>query len=68
MVEIRRLRGQLTTAGISAIEAEWVPLLLPPYCHFEKPLDDPAPFYCPETGHVRCHRLSTFCKFAFSVK
>ncbi|KAG8146372.1 hypothetical protein E2320_012725, partial [Naja naja] len=47
--------------GVSAVEPEWIPLLLPPYCHFEKPLEEPPPFYCPETGHVRCHRPSVFC-------
>uniref|UniRef100_A0A8C6YD90 Activating signal cointegrator 1 complex subunit 3 n=1 Tax=Naja naja TaxID=35670 RepID=A0A8C6YD90_NAJNA len=46
--------------GVSAVEPEWIPLLLPPYCHFEKPLEEPPPFYCPETGHVRCHRPSVF--------
>ncbi|XP_025031932.1 probable ATP-dependent RNA helicase DHX37 [Python bivittatus] len=53
--------------GVSAIEPEWIPLLLPPYCHFEKPLDNPPPFYCPETGHVRCHRPSTFYRVGWQL-
>ncbi|KAJ6656586.1 hypothetical protein lerEdw1_003473 [Lerista edwardsae] len=53
--------------GVSAIEPEWIPLLLPPYCHFEKPLDEPAPSYCPETGTVRCHRPSTFYRVGWQL-
>ena len=47
---------------MSAVEPEWIPALLPPYCHFGKPLEDPPPSYCPETGRIRCHRPSVFCK------
>ncbi|XP_063171368.1 probable ATP-dependent RNA helicase DHX37 [Candoia aspera] len=53
--------------GISAVEPEWIPLLLPPYCHFEKPLDNPPPFYCPETGHIRCHRPSVFYRVGWQL-
>ncbi|XP_058014476.1 probable ATP-dependent RNA helicase DHX37 [Ahaetulla prasina] len=53
--------------GVLAIEPEWIPLLLPPYCHFEKPLEEPPPFYCPETGHVRCHRPSIFYRVSWPL-
>ncbi|XP_034954126.1 probable ATP-dependent RNA helicase DHX37 [Zootoca vivipara] len=53
--------------GISAIEPEWIPLLLPPYCHFEKPLESPPPFYCPEMGRVRCHRPSVFYRVGWQL-
>ncbi|XP_060641566.2 probable ATP-dependent RNA helicase DHX37 [Anolis sagrei] len=53
--------------GISVIEPEWIPLLLPPYCHFEKPLDNPPPSYCPETGRVRCHRPSVFYRVGWQL-
>uniref|UniRef100_A0A670ZV63 RNA helicase n=1 Tax=Pseudonaja textilis TaxID=8673 RepID=A0A670ZV63_PSETE len=53
--------------GVSAIEPEWIPLLLPPYCHFEKPLEEPPPFFCPETGHVRCHRPSVFYRVGWPL-
>ncbi|NXX92661.1 DHX37 helicase, partial [Centropus bengalensis] len=46
--------------GVSAVEPEWIPSLLPPYCHFGKPLESPPPSYCPETGRIRCHRPSVF--------
>lgn len=49
-------------SGVSAVEPEWIPALLPPYCHFGKPLENPPPSYCPETGRIRCHRPSVFCK------
>lgn len=50
------------SSGVSAVEPEWIPALLPPYCHFGKPLENPPPSYCPGTGRVRCHRPSVFCK------
>ncbi|XP_029019625.1 probable ATP-dependent RNA helicase DHX37 [Betta splendens] len=46
--------------GVSAVEAEWVPQLLPQYCHFGSPLDEPSPWFCSSTGTIRCHRPSTF--------
>lgn len=49
-------------AGVSAVEAEWVPQLLPQYCHFSPPKESPAPWFCSSTGTIRCHRSSTFCK------
>ncbi|KAJ7309736.1 hypothetical protein JRQ81_007799 [Phrynocephalus forsythii] len=53
--------------GVSEVEAEWIPLLLPPYCHFGKPLETPPPSYCPETGRVRCHRPSVFYRVGWEL-
>uniref|UniRef100_A0A8C7YRA4 RNA helicase n=1 Tax=Oryzias sinensis TaxID=183150 RepID=A0A8C7YRA4_9TELE len=50
--------------GVSAVEAEWVPQLLPQYCHFGAPLESPLPWFCSSSGTVRCHCPSTFCKFS----
>lgn len=44
------------------MEVQWVPVLLPSYCQFEKPLEEPPPAYCPEKGRVLCHRASVFCE------
>lgn len=44
------------------MEVQWVPVLLPSYCQFEKPLEEPPPTYCPEKGRVLCHRASVFCE------
>lgn len=49
--------------GVSAVDAEWIPQLLPQYCHFSSPLESPSPWWCSSTGTIRCHRSSTFCKF-----
>ncbi|XP_078083166.1 putative ATP-dependent RNA helicase DHX37 [Mustelus asterias] len=53
--------------GLTAIESEWIPLLLPQYSHFGKPLDTPPPRYCPETGQVKCHRGSTFFRIGWQL-
>ncbi|NXN21385.1 DHX37 helicase, partial [Nycticryphes semicollaris] len=53
--------------GVSAVEPEWIPALLPPYCHFGKPLENPPPSYCPETGRVRCHRPSVFYRVSWQL-
>ncbi|XP_074868935.1 putative ATP-dependent RNA helicase DHX37 isoform X2 [Carettochelys insculpta] len=53
--------------GVSAVEPEWIPVLLPPYCHFGKPLENPPPFYCLETGRIRCHRPSVFYRVGWQL-
>ncbi|XP_043835090.1 probable ATP-dependent RNA helicase DHX37 isoform X2 [Dromiciops gliroides] len=53
--------------GVSAVEAAWIPVLLPSYCHFEKPLEDPPPAYCSKTGQVVCHRASTFYRVGWQL-
>ncbi|CAN9513034.1 unnamed protein product [Ophioblennius macclurei] len=53
--------------GVSAAEAEWVPQLLPQYCHFGSPLESPAPCFCSSTGTVRCHRPSTFFRVGWQL-
>lgn len=44
------------------MEASWVPVLLPSYCQFDPPLEQPPPNYCQEQGRVLCHRTSVFCE------
>ncbi|XP_074525588.1 putative ATP-dependent RNA helicase DHX37 [Halichoeres trimaculatus] len=53
--------------GVSAVEAEWVPQLLPQYCHFGPPLETPSPWFCSSTGTIRCHRSSTFFRVAWQL-
>uniref|UniRef100_F7F3D3 Activating signal cointegrator 1 complex subunit 3 n=1 Tax=Ornithorhynchus anatinus TaxID=9258 RepID=F7F3D3_ORNAN len=53
--------------GVTAVEAEWIPVLLPLYCHFQKPLEDPPPAYCHESGRVRCHRASMFYRVGWQL-
>eukprot|EP00061_Rhincodon_typus_P018983 g48394.t1 len=53
--------------GLTVIEAEWIPVLLPQYSHFGKPLDAPPPRYCPETGRVKCHQKSTFFRVGWQL-
>ncbi|XP_040843074.1 probable ATP-dependent RNA helicase DHX37 [Ochotona curzoniae] len=53
--------------GVSAVEAEWIPALLPSYCQFDKPLEEPAPAYCPEKGRVLCHRASVFYRVGWPL-
>ncbi|OWK54885.1 putative ATP-dependent RNA helicase DHX37 [Lonchura striata] len=58
---------KLYMKGVSAVEPEWIPALLPPYCHFGKPLEKPPPSYCPGTGRVRCHRPSVFYRVGWQL-
>ncbi|XP_077457167.1 putative ATP-dependent RNA helicase DHX37 [Stigmatopora argus] len=53
--------------GVSAVEAEWVPQLLPQYCHLDPPLDSPSPRFCSSTGTIRCHRSSTFFRVGWRL-
>lgn len=52
----------LLASGVSTVEIQWIPSLLPSYCQFDVPLEEPAPTYCPESGRVLCHRASVFCE------
>ncbi|XP_070759651.1 probable ATP-dependent RNA helicase DHX37 [Enoplosus armatus] len=53
--------------GMSAVEAQWVPQLLPQYCHFGSPLDSPSPWFCSSAGTIKCHRSSTFFRVAWQL-
>ncbi|KPP62454.1 putative ATP-dependent RNA helicase DHX37 [Scleropages formosus] len=48
--------------GVSAVQEEWIPQILPRYCHFGPPLEDPPPRFCPDSGRVKCHCKSTFLR------
>ena len=54
----------LPLSGVSAVEPEWIPKLLPQYCHFGSPQEVPPPWFCSSTGTIKCHRPSTFCRFS----
>lgn len=53
--------------GVSAVEPEWIPQLLPQYCHFSSPLETPLPWLCESTGRIRCHRSSTFFRVGWQM-
>ncbi|XP_010366724.2 probable ATP-dependent RNA helicase DHX37 [Rhinopithecus roxellana] len=53
--------------GVSSVEVQWIPALLPSYCQFDKPLEKPAPTYCPERGRVLCHRASVFYRVGWPL-
>ncbi|XP_024901298.1 probable ATP-dependent RNA helicase DHX37 isoform X2 [Pteropus alecto] len=53
--------------GVSAVEVQWIPALLPSYCQFDKPLEEPPPSYCPEKGRVLCHRASVFYRVGWPL-
>nr|XP_004668515.2 probable ATP-dependent RNA helicase DHX37 isoform X2 [Jaculus jaculus] len=53
--------------GVSTVEVQWIPALLPSYCQFGVPLEEPAPIYCPETGRVQCHRTSIFYRVGWPL-
>ncbi|XP_019323247.2 probable ATP-dependent RNA helicase DHX37 isoform X1 [Panthera pardus] len=53
--------------GVSAVEVQWIPALLPSYCQFDKPMETPPPAYCPEKGRVQCHRASVFYRVGWPL-
>ncbi|XP_033947271.1 probable ATP-dependent RNA helicase DHX37 isoform X2 [Pseudochaenichthys georgianus] len=53
--------------GVSAVEAEWIPELLPQYCHFGSPLESPSPWFSSSTGTIKCHCSSTFFRIAWPL-
>jgi len=63
LCELIRVDSSPSPSGVSAVEAEWIPELLPQYCHSGAPLDSPPPWFSQSSGTIRCHRASTFCRF-----
>ncbi|XP_016356454.1 putative ATP-dependent RNA helicase DHX37 [Sinocyclocheilus anshuiensis] len=53
--------------GVCAVQAEWIPKLLPQYCHFSAPEESPAPWFCPLSGRVKCHQQSTFYRVSWKL-
>ncbi|XP_029686000.1 probable ATP-dependent RNA helicase DHX37 isoform X2 [Takifugu rubripes] len=53
--------------GVSAVEAEWIPKLLPQYCHLGPTLESPSPWLCSSSGTIRCHRSSTFFRVGWPL-
>nr|XP_026258795.1 probable ATP-dependent RNA helicase DHX37 [Urocitellus parryii] len=53
--------------GVCTVEVQWIPALLPSYCQFDKPLEEPAPTFCPEQGRVLCHRTSVFYRVSWPL-
>ncbi|XP_060049254.1 probable ATP-dependent RNA helicase DHX37 isoform X2 [Erinaceus europaeus] len=53
--------------GVSTVEIQWIPALLPSYCQFDKPLEEPPPSFCPDTGRVLCHRASVFYRVSWPL-
>ncbi|XP_062942073.1 probable ATP-dependent RNA helicase DHX37 isoform X2 [Cynocephalus volans] len=53
--------------GVSTVEIQWIPVLLPSYCQFDKPLEEPAPAYCSKSGRVLCHRTSVFYRVGWPL-
>ncbi|KAK7145529.1 hypothetical protein R3I93_013304 [Phoxinus phoxinus] len=53
--------------GVCAVQAEWIPRLLPQYCHFSVPEESPAPWYCPLSGRLKCQQQSTFFRVSWKL-
>ncbi|XP_003461675.2 probable ATP-dependent RNA helicase DHX37 [Cavia porcellus] len=58
---------KLYMKGVSEVEEQWIPALLPTFCQFQAPLEEPAPTYCPERGRVQCHRASVFYRVGWPL-
>uniref|UniRef100_A0AAY4DWV1 RNA helicase n=1 Tax=Denticeps clupeoides TaxID=299321 RepID=A0AAY4DWV1_9TELE len=53
--------------GVCAVEADWIPKILPQYCHFSAPQENPGPRYSPDSGRIRCHCESTFFRVGWKL-
>ncbi|XP_072034599.1 probable ATP-dependent RNA helicase DHX37 [Amphiura filiformis] len=53
--------------GVTAIEPQWLPLLVPHLCTFSKPLEQPIPTYHSDSGVPHCHMTCTFGRNAWLI-
>ncbi len=47
--------SKLFMRGVCAVDSEWFPHVLPEYCTFSEPLEDPPPVFDVASGTVCCH-------------
>lgn len=60
-------RRKMVMRNVTAIEPEWLPLLIPQLCNLGEPLDDPPPRYDEKSGRVKCHFKGTFGKAGWEL-
>ena len=53
-------RYVIVLSGVTAIEAAWLPQLVPQFCTFSDPLQLPPPHFDLHRGIVRCHVTCTY--------
>nr|XP_006823126.1 PREDICTED: probable ATP-dependent RNA helicase DHX37-like [Saccoglossus kowalevskii] len=59
--------GKLYMRGITAIEPDWLPRLLPHMCVLSRPLEEPPVVYHAKTGTVHCYMTSTFGRGGWTI-
>ena len=52
--------SRLFMREVTAIEASWLPALLPEHCSFSAPLEIPPPSFDDVTGTITCHMTCTY--------
>ncbi|CAG7828649.1 unnamed protein product [Allacma fusca] len=60
--EAFEINGKIYLRGVVAIEPEWILVLCPTMCRFDKPLKDPPPYFDHTDGLVKCFMKSTYGK------
>jgi len=55
-----KLKLCFSSTGVTAIEQDWLPVLIPNKCTFSKPEETPQPCFDDESGMVKCHMSCTF--------
>ncbi|KAJ8712729.1 hypothetical protein PYW08_008033 [Mythimna loreyi] len=60
-------RRKMVIKNVTAIEPEWLPMLVPQLCNLGDPLEDPPPRYDEGTGRVKCHLKGTFGKAGWEL-
>lgn len=60
-------RRKMVMRNVTAIEPEWLPLLVPQLCNLGDPLDDPSPRFDDKSGRVKCHFKGTFGKAGWEL-
>nr|XP_049699205.1 probable ATP-dependent RNA helicase kurz isoform X1 [Helicoverpa armigera] len=60
-------RRKMVMRNVTAIEPEWLAMLVPHLCNLGEPLDDPPPRYDEKSGRVKCHFKGTFGKAGWEL-
>ncbi|CAH0595090.1 unnamed protein product [Chrysodeixis includens] len=60
-------RRKMVMRNVTAIEPEWLAMLVPQMCNLGDPLDEPPPAYDQRSGRVKCHFKGTFGKAGWEL-
>eukprot|EP00050_Salpingoeca_kvevrii_P021732 m.114735 g.114735 ORF g.114735 m.114735 type:complete len:1207 (-) comp9458_c0_seq1:121-3741(-) len=65
--ELAKGKTKVYMKGVTLVQVEWLPRLVPFLCTFSKPLENPAPYYDDKRDEIRCVMSATFGRHRWAI-